>query len=167
MGDDKQATAGKLEVSARGDLEIVGVRVFDAPRELVYRAFTEADLVARWWGSREGTTIIDKFDPRPGGAWRIVDRDKDGNEDAFRGEIRELTPPERVVQTFEWEGLPGHVSVETVTLEDIGGGQTKVTSVSTFDNPEDRDGMLSSGMETGMAEAYDQLAELLGELGSN
>jgi len=166
MSDDKQATAGKLEVSARGDLEIVGVRVFDAPRELVYRAFTERDLVSRWWGLREGTTIIDKFEPKPGGAWRIIGRDKDGNEDAFRGEFRELTPPERVVQTFEWEGLPGHISVETLTLEDLD-GRTKVTSVSTFDTTEDRDGMLESGMETGMSEAYDQLAELIEELGSD
>lgn len=162
MSNDDQATAGKLEVSARGDREIVGVRVFDAPRELVYAAFTDPELVPRWWGSPESTTIVDKFEAKPGGAWRFVTRDKEGNEQAFRGEFRELSPPERVVQTFEWEGLPGHISVETATLEDIG-GRTKVTSVSVFDAPEDRDGMLSSGMEEGMSESYDRLAELLAE----
>lgn len=92
-----------------------------------------------------GTTIVDRMEVRAGGAWRFVHRDADGSETEFRGTYREVTPPERIVQTWEWEGMPGHVSVETATFEDIDGGRTKVTTVALFHTTEERDGMLASG----------------------
>src|SRR5690606_24831933 len=127
--------------------------VFDAPRELVFKAFTDPNLIPQWWGLRSTTTVIDKFEPKQGGAWRFVQTGPDGREDAFRGEIRELVPPEKVVQTFEWEGMPGHIVIDTTTLEDLGGKQTRVTTTSRFASVEDRDGMMSSGMEQGANES--------------
>ena len=97
---------------------------------------------------------------RPGGAWRFVQRDPNGQEFGFRGVYREIVPPERVVQTFEFEGMPGHLALETVTFEEQG-GKTKLTSRLLFDSVEDRDGTLQSGMEKGAAETYDRLAEHL------
>jgi uncharacterized protein YndB with AHSA1/START domain len=150
----------KHTLSTPGDREIHVERVFDAPRDRVFAAYTDPELVPEWWGPRETTTTVDEMDVLAGGAWRFLSRMADGSETAFRGEYREVTPPERIVQTFEWEGLPGHVSVETATFEDLG-DRTKVTTVSVFDTPEDRDGMIESGMERGMAETYARLDELL------
>jgi len=99
------------------------------------------------------------MDVRPGGAWRFV-VDRDGEESGFRGTYREVTPPERIVQTFEWEGMPGHVIVETAEFEDLG-ERTKVTATSLFHTTEERDGMLDSGMEGGLNESHDRLDELL------
>jgi len=98
------------------------------------------------------------MDFRPGGAYRFVHRGPDGEEHGFRGEFREIVPPERIVWTFEYEGMPGHVSVDTLTLEDLG-GKTKLTAHSLFDSVDDRDGMLQSGMEEGATETWDRLAE--------
>jgi uncharacterized protein YndB with AHSA1/START domain len=103
------------------------------------------------------------MDVRAGGSWRFVMRDQDGSETAFRGTYREVTPPERIVQTFEWEGMPGYVSVETATFEDMG-ERTRVTTTSIFHTTEERDGMLESGMERGMNETYARLDELLARL---
>src|SRR5690606_17539840 len=139
-------------------------RVFDAPREQVFRAFVDPALVAQWWGPRGFTTIVDKLEAKPGGAWRYIVRGSNGKEDAFRGVFREVTPPERLVFTFEWEGLPGHVLVETITLEERD-GKTTVTDTSLFHTPEERDGMLQSGMEGGASESWDKLAELLAQQG--
>ena len=100
-----------------------------------------------------------EMDVRPGGGFRFVITNS-GTETAFRGTYREVTPPERIVQTFEWEGMPGHVSVETATFEDLG-DQTKVTTVSIFHTGEERDGWLNSGMEAGMNELFERLDELL------
>ena len=96
----------------------------------------------------------------PGGPWRFVLRGPDGEVPGFRGEFREIVRPERIVWTFEWEGMPGHVSVDTLTLEEQD-GKTTLTSTSVFDSVEDRDGMLESGMESGAAETYDRLDEYL------
>jgi uncharacterized protein YndB with AHSA1/START domain len=105
------------------------------------------------------------MDLRPGGTWRFVHRDNEGHEFGFHGEIREVVPPRRLVRTFEFEGMPGHVSVETLTLEEIADGRrTRLVVVSEFDCVEDRDGMLQSGMEQGAAEAYAHLADYLQEL---
>ena len=142
------------------DREIVSERVFDAPRDQVWAAYTDPELIPQWWGPRSAPVSVDVMDVRRGGAWRFVHRDSEGNEVGFRGTYREVTPPERIVQTFEWEGMPGHVIVETLTLEDLG-GRTKVTGVSLFHTTEERDGMLASGMEGGLTETHDRLAELL------
>ena len=142
------------------DREIVSERVFEVPRDRVWAAYTDPELIPQWWGPRDATVYVDKMDVQPGGAWRFVHRDDEGNELGFRGTYREITPPERIVQTFEWEGMPGHVVVETLTLEDLG-GRTKVKGVSLFHTTEERDGMLASGMERGLSETHDRLAELL------
>jgi uncharacterized protein YndB with AHSA1/START domain len=142
------------------DREIQIERVFDAPRDRVFAVFTDPALIPDWWGPRETTTTVDRMDVRPGGGWRFEMRSCDGTETAFRGTYREVTPPERIVQTFEWEGMPGHVSVETVTFEDLG-ERTKVTTTSIFHTPDERDGMLASGMERGLNETYARLDEVL------
>ena len=149
-----------LTLTLPSDREIVMTRVFDAPRELVWKAYTDPAAIPQWWGPRRHATTVDKMDVRPGGAWRYVSRDADGNEYAFRGEYREVVPPERIVATFEFEPMPGHVSVETLTLVEHD-GKTTLTNTSVFDSVEDRDGMLQSGMEEGVRETYDRLAEYL------
>jgi uncharacterized protein YndB with AHSA1/START domain len=149
-----------LTVTLPSDLEIEMTREFDAPRELVFRAFTDPDLIPRWWGPRGLTTTVDKLDPRPGGLWRFVERAPDGTEDAFYGTFREVVPPTRLVYTFEYEPMPGHVILATVSFEDID-GKTRLISHSLFQSVEDRDGMLNTGMEFGATESYDRLAELL------
>ncbi len=161
MTDDQQATTtGATVLTTPSDREIVSERVFDAPRERVFTAFTDPELIPEWWGPRRLTTTVDKMDVRRGGAWRFVSRDSNGEEQGFRGTYREVTPPERVVQTFEWEGMPGHVIVETVTFEDLG-GRTRVTNISLFHTNEERDGMVASGMESGLTESHDRLDEVL------
>jgi uncharacterized protein YndB with AHSA1/START domain len=151
-----------IKVSTPSDREIVMEREFAAPRERVFAAYTDPELIPRWWGPRGAETVVDVMEVRPGGAWRFVQRDADGTENGFRGTYREVTPPERLAYTFEWEGMPGHVLVEAITFEELDGG-TKITSVSTFHTPEERDGMLASGMEEGANESLDQLDELLAE----
>ena len=165
MSNDQQQTT-TATVTTPGDRDIEVVREFDAPRERVYAAYTDPSLVPQWWGPRGGTTTVDVMEVRPGGAWRFVYRDADGSETAFRGTYREVTAPERIVQTFEWEGMPGHVSVETATFEDLG-ERTRVVTTSIFHTPEERDGMLASGMERGMNETYARLDELLASQASS
>jgi uncharacterized protein YndB with AHSA1/START domain len=160
------ATARKsdMKVTVLSDTEIQITREFDAPRDLVFKAMTDPTLLARWWGPRKYRTIVDKMDARPGGAWRMRNIAADGGEHAFRGEFREIVPPERVVWTFEYEPLPGHVSVETMTLTEHD-GRTLLTVRDRFASKEDRDGMIESGMESGARESYERLEELLAELG--
>jgi uncharacterized protein YndB with AHSA1/START domain len=160
MTEQQQTAPAAATVTTPTDREIHIERVFDAPRDRVFAAFTNPELIPEWWGPRGGTTVVDRMDVRPGGAWRFVMRGADGSETAFRGTFREVTAPERVVQTFEWEGLPGHVSIETAEFEDLG-DRTKVTTTSLFHTPEERDGMLASGMERGLNETYARLDELL------
>ena len=160
MSADTKEKAGKTKVTTPSDREIISERVFDAPRDRVYAAFTDPELIPQWWGLRSTTTAVDLMDVRPGGAWRFVQVNEDGGENGFRGTYREVEPPERLVYTFEWEGMPGHVLVETVTLEDLD-GRTKVTNTSLFHTTEERDGMLASGMEGGLNESHEQLDELL------
>jgi uncharacterized protein YndB with AHSA1/START domain len=154
----------KLTVVAEpGKQETVLTREFDAPRELVFRTHIDPALMARWWGQRDSTTVIDVLEARPGGRWRFAERDKDGNEYAFHGVYHDIVTPERIVQTFEFEGMPGHVLLETSTFEDIG-GRTKIVTHSVYQSVEDRDGMVASGMEYGAEEGYQQLDELLATL---
>jgi uncharacterized protein YndB with AHSA1/START domain len=150
---------GGVTVTLPSDLEIVMTRVLDAPRELVFEALTTCEHVKRWWGPRN-TELDCELDFRPGGSYRYVQRTPDGQEFAFRGEIREVDPPRRVVQTFEFELMPGHVAVETMTLDEQD-GKTTITSRALYQSKEDRDGIIASGMEAGAAESYDRLAELL------
>jgi uncharacterized protein YndB with AHSA1/START domain len=154
---------GKTTIIAEaGTLEIVAMRVLDAPPNLVYKAYTDPDLLRQWLGPRDLTMIVKQMDVKPGGSWRYVHRDQQGNEYGFHGVYHDVTPS-RIVQTFEFEGMPGHVSLDTATLEDVG-GKTKLTMQSVFQSVADRDGMLASGMESGVDEGLDKLDEVLKEL---
>jgi uncharacterized protein YndB with AHSA1/START domain len=152
----------ELTVTTPSDREIVMTRVFDAPRDLVFEAHTSCDHLRNWWGPRRYEIASCEVDFRPGGAWRIVHR-AEGEEHAFYGEYREIVRPERIVWTFEWGGMPGHGSVDTLTLEEHD-GKTRLTATSVFDSVEDRDGMLTSGAEEGAAETWDRLDEYLAVL---
>jgi uncharacterized protein YndB with AHSA1/START domain len=146
-----------------GKQEVVITRTFDAPRELVFRAFTDPKLVPEWWGPRDQDTVVDKMDVRPGGQWRFVSREADGDEYGFHGVYHDVTPHDRLVYTFEYEGVPGHCLLETVTFEDAEGG-TLVTDRAVYQTLEDRDGMVAAGMESGARQSMDRLAELLPRL---
>lgn len=162
MTDDQQQTQG-TSLSTPSDREIRVERVFEAPRDLVFSTYTDPELIPEWWGPHGTSTEVDYMDVRTGGRWRFVVRNSDGSESGFLGAFREVTPPARIVQTFEWEGMPGHVSVDTATFEDLG-DRTKVVTVSTFHTTEERDGMLGSGMEGGLNETYERLDEVLARL---
>lgn len=146
-----------------GRQDILITRVFDAPRDVVFTAFTDPNLIPNWWGPARYKTTVDRADLRPGGLWRYVSRDADGTEYGFKGVYHDIVVPERVVQTFEFEGMPGHVSLDTAIFEEVD-GKTKYVSVSVFQSVEDRDGMVQSGMEEGASEGYDRLAELIRSL---
>jgi uncharacterized protein YndB with AHSA1/START domain len=155
-----ESGSSALTVTTPSEREIVMTRVFDAPRELVFEAHSSCEHMSNWWGPRGYEIVGCEVDFRPGGAWRIVHRGPDGEEYAFRGEYREIVRPERIVWTFEFEGMPGNVSVETMTLEESN-GKTTFTGTSVFDTVEQRDGMLESGMESGAVETMDRLEEYL------
>jgi uncharacterized protein YndB with AHSA1/START domain len=146
-----------------GKQELFITREFDAPRELVFKAHTDPKLYTQWIGPRRFTTTLMKFEPRSGSMWRYVSKDKDGNEYAFHGVNHEVLAPERLIDTFEFEGLPekGHVSLETAKFEELSGGRTKLTIQVVFQSIADRDGMLQDGMEEGLNESHDRLDELL------
>jgi uncharacterized protein YndB with AHSA1/START domain len=160
-----EATAGALTLSLPSDLEIEISRVLDATRERVWEAWTLPDHVREWWGQKDSTLAVCEIDLRAGGAWRFVERAADGNEYPFKGEYREVAPPERLVHTFIFDVEPFNArgAVVTVTFEDVD-GKTRVTEKMRFETMEDRDGMLQSGMETGAAESYERLGALLARL---
>jgi uncharacterized protein YndB with AHSA1/START domain len=136
-----------------------------APRELVFRAYTEPALLAQWLGPRRLTMRVDQFDVRHGGAWRYVNIDADGTEYGFHGVFHGTPSPDRMTQTFEFEGAPGHVSLDTLVLEDLG-GRTLIRAVSVHQSVEARDAMIAAGMEGGIVEGFEQLDELLTRLGA-
>jgi uncharacterized protein YndB with AHSA1/START domain len=156
---------GKTQIVAEpGTQQIVIEREFAAPRELVYHAYTDPELLVRWFGPRRYTTTIDRHEIRDGGVWRYVHRDAEGNEYAFRGVFHGTpSPVSGIVRTFEFEGAPGHVSLETLTLEERD-GTTHVRTVSVFQSVADRDAMVASGMESGVNDSMDRLEELLAGL---
>ncbi|MCY0998656.1 SRPBCC family protein [Myxococcus sp. MISCRS1] len=141
------------------DREIRVERIFDAKRERVWKAMTDPKQVAQWWG-RGNKLVVERLEVERGGHWRFVEH-ADGQEHGFEGRFREVTPVERLVQTFEWDGMPGHVILNTTTLEDLGDGRTKVVAVSFFFTTEERDGMAASGMADGLNQSYRALDALL------
>jgi uncharacterized protein YndB with AHSA1/START domain len=157
--EEKKMNPAELTID-RTTLEIVMSQVFDAPRELVFKAYTDPKLFVQWWGPRGYTTTVDKMDVWPGGHWRMIQHNPAGEEFAFHGEHREVVPPERIVTTFEFEGVPGHVVLQTAVFEDVD-GKTRLTNTSVFDSLEDLEGMVQSGMEWGARESWDRLSELL------
>jgi uncharacterized protein YndB with AHSA1/START domain len=154
------ANAAKLTTPS--DREVRIERVFNAPRDRVWRAFTDPELVKQWWG-RGNNLVIERMEVQAGGHWRYVEHAPDGVH-GFEGRYREVTPPERLVQTFEWDGMPGYVAVETAIFEDVGDGRTKVVTLTLFHTTEERDGMLQSGMEQGLNQSYAALDRLLSTL---
>ena len=161
MSASKNKTTIKAEP---GKQELFITREFDAPRELVYKAHTDPALFVRWIGPRDLTTKLETFEPVSGGRYRFIQVDQDGNEFGFHGVFHQVSP-ERIIQTFEFEGLPesGHVSLETLTLEELPGGRTRLTGQSVFQTVSDRDGMIQSGMESGVNEGYERLDDLLAQ----
>ena len=148
--------------AAPGKQELFITREFNAPPELVYKAHIDPGLFARWLGPKDYEMILETFEPYSGGRWRYINKDKDGNEFAFHGVFHEMSP-ERMIQTFEFEGLPerGHVILDSMILEPLPGDRTRITIHSVYQSVEDRDGMIQAGMETGMNEGYEKLDHLL------
>lgn len=158
------ATEKKAEIKAEpGKQEFFITREFDAPRELVFKAFTDPDLLVQWLGPRPLTMTLDLFEARNGGSWRYTFTDPEGRKDKFHGVFHEILAPERIIQTFEYEGLPetGHVILDTAKFEELPGGRTRMVDQSVCQSADDRDGMLQSGMEEGVNDSYSRLDELL------
>jgi uncharacterized protein YndB with AHSA1/START domain len=155
---------GKTQIIAEpGMPQIIVTREFDAPRELLFRAHTDPELLAQWLGPRDLTMAVDQYEVRDGGKWRYVSTDAAGNEYGFHGVFHGNPSPDGIVQTFEFEGWPGRVALDTVTLQERD-GKTLVRSVSSFQSVEDRDGMVASGMERGVRDSNERLEELLAKL---
>ena len=150
-----------IDVTKPSDTELRMTRTFDAPRDLVYAAHTQAEHLKHWWG--RGNPLEVQIDFRVGGAWRMVET-ADGEQHAFRGEFREIDAPRSYTWTFEYEPMPGHVLVEKVVFTEEN-GRTTVDSLSTFDNQADRDTMLESGMEQGAEQSYAALDSYLNKIG--
>lgn len=143
--------------------QIIIEREFDAPRDLVFRAYTDPELIVQWMGPRDLSMKIEEYDVRDGGKWRYISTDADGNEYGFHGVFHGTPSPEGTVQTFEFEGMPGHVAMDTLTLVERD-GRTLARTVSSFQSLEDRDGMVASGMERGVRDSDERMGELLAKL---
>lgn len=144
----------------RGTQNIIISRDFQAPRALVYRAFTNPATVPDWWGPSSMETIVDVMDVRRGGSWRYIHRDSEGNEYAHNGVYHECTEPERLVNTYEFEGAPG-CGIVTVTFEELPGGATRLTETTVYPSEQIRDAVIESGMSEGVIELMDRLEQLL------
>lgn len=140
--------------------QVTMVYTFDAPRELVWKTINDPALVPQWWGPKQYTTVVDKMELKVGGVWRFIQKDTDGNEFAFNGVYKEIEPPHKVVQTFEFEPMAGHILTETMTLEEVD-GKTIFTQVSEYASLADLEGMIATGMEGGARETMQRLGELL------
>lgn len=149
----------RAKITTPSEREVRIERIFNATRERVWRAITDPALVAQWWGRGNKLDIL-RDEHERGGHWRYVEHSDHGVH-GFEGRYAEIVPLERVVRTFEWDGLPGHVALETMTLEDLGDGRTRMVSVSLFHTVADRDGMLSSGMESGVHASHAALDRVL------
>lgn len=150
---------GTLKVTTPSDREVVMTRVFDAPRRLVFDAFTKPELLKRWFGPRGWSMVVCEVDLRVGGGFRFVLRGPDGRELGMRGVYREIVAPERSVHMESFDDYPGESQVTGVFTEQ--GGKTTLTATVLYASQEVRDAVLKSGMEHGAAESYDRLAELL------
>jgi uncharacterized protein YndB with AHSA1/START domain len=157
-------TSKKLEIIAEpGKTSFTTRRVVDAPRAFVFEAFTRCEHLRRWMGPRSVTMVSCDSDLRVGGSYRFVFRGPDGREAGFRGEFREIIPPERIVRTFIFEPHPDAEAIETLQLDERD-GQTTITTTTLHKTVENRDGHMGSGLEAGMTEGYARLDELLAEL---
>ena len=148
-----------IQVTRPSDREVHTERVVDAPRDVVWRAFTEGATISRWWGRGHDLTVV-AFDPTAGGHWRFIEHAPDGDY-GFEGRFGEVDKPHRLTQTFEYDGAPAHVSVTTAEFEEIDATHTRVIETTTFMTADDAQEMLSTGMLDGMAESYEALDRLL------
>lgn len=158
MGKD-----GTYIIAEPGRQEIIIIREFDAPRELVFKSHTDPKLYAQWIGPRGLETTIETFEPEDGGSWRYIQKDQFGDEFAFHGVNHEVTAPLRIIGTFECEWLPekGHVILQAAYFEELPDNRTRITAKSVFLSVEDRDGILETDMEEGVKESYERLDGLL------
>ena len=158
-GSTSADKSGVSHVTTPAEREIHIERVFDAPREKVWRAMTEPKLLAQWWG-RGNKMDVPVYEFVKGGHWRFVEHSDHGDH-GFEGRFREITPIERLSMTFEWDGMPGYPVINTMDLEDLGDGRTRIIATSLFFTGAERDGMIKSGMEGGMNQSYAALDKLL------
>lgn len=158
----KQRNQTKI-IAEPGKQELILSREFDAPRELVFQAHTDPELYAQWLGPRALTTKFETFEAKTGGSYRFIQKDADGKEFAFHGVYHEVRAPDRIIGTFEFEGLPetGHVLLETTRFETLPGNRARVVVQDIFQSVADRDGMFQAGMGQGINEGYERLDELL------
>ena len=156
-------TPARATITMPSDREVLITRIFNAPRERVWRAMTDPALVAQWWGRGNRLEIV-RHEAHRGGHWRYVEHVGGGESHGFEGRYREVTPMERIVRTFEWDGMPGHVAVESATLEDLGDGRTRLVSTSLFHTTAERDSMMSSGAEGGVNASYAALDRVLASM---
>ena len=152
----------KATVTKTSDRELNIERIFDAPRDRVWRAMTDPKLLAQWWG-RGHKLVVEKYEFERGGHWRFVEH-TDHGAFGFEGRYREIKAPEVMELTFEWDGMPGHVIIQRLELVDLGDGRTKMVARSQFFTAEELNGMLQSGMEGGMNESYAALDRVLAEM---
>jgi uncharacterized protein YndB with AHSA1/START domain len=159
----KEQIMAKTEIIAEPGVQTIEImREFDASPELVFRAHTEPDLLLQWLGPRQYTMRIDRYEVRDGGTWRYVHQDADGTEYGFHGVFHGTPSVDGIVQTFEFEGAPGHVSLERLTFEPLdGGNRTRIRNLAVYQSVAARDAMIESGMEEGLTEGYDRLDALL------
>jgi uncharacterized protein YndB with AHSA1/START domain len=157
------STTSTHETQIIADTEVPLVRIvreFDAPREKVFRAHTDPELVVQWQGPNGMEARVEHYDCRTGGSYRYV-HVADGEEYGFHGCFHEVRAPELIVQTFTFEGFPDGVALEKLLLEELPGGRTRLTATSLVDSFEGRDAFLATGMETGVREGYERLDALL------
>jgi len=147
-------------VAEPGTTRVVITHMFDAPPAVIFRMYSDPKILPQWWGPGRLTTVVEKMELKKGGVWRFVQRDVEGNLFSFNGVYHEVLPPQRIVDTFEFEGMPGHVSLETVTFEEVD-GKTKVTTVMVFQSVEDRDASIEHGMKDGVLESAERFRALL------
>jgi uncharacterized protein YndB with AHSA1/START domain len=155
----EMTSSGTATVTLPADEQILITREFDAPKHLVYKAWTTPELVKRWWSARRGAVTVADIDLRVGGTWRYVMVTDDGLEVGFHGEFREIVPNERIVSTEVFEGMPEAAALNTLTLTETD-GRTTLTVLVQHQTKEHRDGHINSGMESGMQEAMDLLEEV-------
>ncbi len=163
MSSNIKSAAAKALVTTPGERDIRIERVFNATRERVWNAHTDPALVAQWWG-RGNELVIERFEVVRGGHWRFVEH-AGGQTHGFEGRFREVKAPEKLVYTFEWDGMPAHVVINDLTFEELGDGRTRLVTIALFHTTEERDGMLHSGMETGLNQSHAALDALLAKMG--
>ena len=154
----------EINITAEPGTQVIIIKhVFHAPRELVWKALTDSKIIPQWWGPEILKTTVDQLEIKPGGIWRFIQSEPDGTNYGFHGVYHDIIPFQRIVQTFEYEGMPGHVSLQILNLQEQD-NITEATQTSIFQSVEDRDEMLNSGMEEGVIESHKRFTELLKKL---